>query len=202
MTTGTAKRHSNLKLPPKQLEDLYVTMRRIRGFDEKVKELFEAGEVKGTAHSYVGEEAIAAAVGAVLNDDDYMASNHRGHGHCIAKGAQMDKMMAELMGRDTGYCRGLGGSMHIADMELNILGANGIVGAAMPLSTGAALASKLEGKGQVVVAFFGDGASNQGIFHESMNLASIWKLPMIFICENNQYALSRTVPRDIAPEAG
>ena len=188
--TATAKRRGNLKLPPKQLEDLYVTMRRIRGFDEKVAELFKAGEIKGTAHSYVGEEAIAAAVGAVLNDDDYMASNHRGHGHCIAKGAQMDKMMAELMGRDTGYCRGLGGSMHIADMELNILGANGIVGAAMPLSTGAALASKLEGKGQVVVAFFGDGASNQGIFHESMNLASIWKLPMIFICENNQYALS------------
>ena len=190
MTTGTAKRRGNLKLPPKQLEELYVTMRRIRGFDEKVKELFEAGEVKGTAHSYVGEEAIAAAVGAVLNDDDYMASNHRGHGHCIAKGADLDRMMAELMGREGGYCGGLGGSMHIADMDLNILGANGIVGAAMPLSCGAALASKLRGKGQVVVAFFGDGASNQGIFHESMNLASVWKLPIIFVCENNQYALS------------
>ena len=119
-----------------------------------------------------------------------MASNHRGHGHCIAKGADISLMMAELMGRESGYCGGLGGSMHIADMDLNILGANGIVGAAMPLSTGAGLAAKLQGKNQVVVAFFGDGGSNQGVFHESMNLASVWKLPVLFICENNQYALS------------
>ena len=151
--------------------------------------------VKGTAHSYVGEEAIASAVGSILRDDDYMASNHRGHGHCIAKGAKLDRMMAELMGRDTGYCHGLGGSMHIADMNLNILGANGIVGAAMPLSTGTALAAKLRGTDQVVVAFFGDGGSNQGIFHESLNLASVWKLPVLFICENNQYALSTSYKR-------
>ena len=195
MATDTAQSISNLRLPPEMLIDLYTTMRRIRGFDQKVAELFESGDIKGTAHSYVGEEAIAAAVGAILNDDDYMASNHRGHGHCIAKGAKMDRMMAELMGRDTGYCRGLGGSMHIADMELNILGANGIVGAAMPLSTGAALAAQLAGTGQVVVAFFGDGANNQGIFHESMNLASVWKLPMIFVCENNQYALTTSYRR-------
>ena len=195
MATDTAQSISNLRLPPETLIDLYTTMRRIRGFDQKVAELFESGDIKGTAHSYVGEEAIAAAVGAILNDDDYMASNHRGHGHCIAKGAKMDRMMAELMGRDTGYCRGLGGSMHIADMELNILGANGIVGAAMPLSTGAALAAQFAGTGQVVVAFFGDGANNQGIFHESMNLASVWKLPMIFICENNQYALTTSYRR-------
>ncbi len=133
---------------------------------------------------------IAAAVGANLREDDFMASNHRGHVHCIAKGADISLMIAELMGRESGYCGGLGGSMHIADMNLNILGANGIVGAAMPLSTGAGLAAKLQGKGQVVVAFFGDGGSNQGVFHEPMNLASVWKLPVLFICENNQYALS------------
>lgn len=185
-----AARRTNLQLPPDQLEQLYRTMKRIRAFDLKVAELFQAGEVKGTAHSYVGEEAIAAGVCANLREDDYIASYHRGHGHCLAKGARMDLMMAELMGRDTGYCRGLGGSMHIADLSLGILGANGIVGAGMPLATGAALAAKLRGKGQVVIAFFGDGASNQGVFHESMNLASVWKLPVIFVCENNQYALS------------
>ena len=195
-TTRAAKRESsNLTLPPDKLEEIYTTMRRIRAFEERTAELFQEGLVKGTAHSYVGEEAIASAVGSILRDDDYMASNHRGHGHSIAKGAKLDRMMAELMGRDTGYCRGLGGSMHIADMNLNILGANGIVGAAMPLSTGTALAAKLRGTDQVVVAFFGDGGSNQGIFHESLNLASVWKLPVLFICENNQYALSTSYKR-------
>jgi len=195
-TTRTAKRDtSNLTLPPEKLEEIYTTMRRIRAFEERTAELFQEGYVKGTAHSYIGEEAIASAVGSILRDDDYMASNHRGHGHCIAKGAQLDRMMAELMGRDTGYCHGLGGSMHIADMNLNILGANGIVGAAMPLSCGTALAAKLRGTDQVVVAFFGDGGSNQGIFHESLNLASVWKLPVLFICENNQYALSTSYRR-------
>ncbi len=172
------------------MEALYTTMRRIRTFEERTTELFNDGVVKGTAHSYMGEEAIASAVCANLDDEDFIASYHRGHGHCIAKGAKTDRMMAELMGRDTGYCRGLGGSMHIADMELNILGANGIVGAGMPLATGAALASKLRGGKQVSVSFFGDGANNQGVFHESMNLAAVWKLPLIFVCENNQYALS------------
>ncbi|MBL26468.1 MAG: dehydrogenase [Rhodospirillaceae bacterium] len=179
-----------MKLDRPQIETLYATMRRIRAFEERTTELFHQGIVKGTAHSYIGEEAIAAGVCANLRPDDFIASYHRGHGHCIAKGAKLDRMMAELMGRETGYCRGLGGSMHIADMDLNILGANGIVGAAMPLSTGAALASKLRSGDQVTVAFFGDGASNQGVFHESMNLASVWKLPMLFVCENNQYALT------------
>jgi len=165
-------------------------MRRIRAFENRTDELFKKGIVKGTAHSYVGEEAIASGVCAALNEGDYIASYHRGHGHCIDKGADLDRMMAELFGRKDGYCQGLGGSMHIADMDLNILGANGIVGAAMPLSTGAALATKLRGTNQVAVAFFGDGASNQGIFHESLNLAAVWKLPMIFVCENNQYALT------------
>ena len=181
---------SNLRLPSDLHVDLYRTMRRIRAFDEKVAELFEGGEIKGTAHSYVGQEAVAAGVCASLGPEDFMASHHRGHGHCIAKGARLDLMMAELMGRESGYCHGLGGSMHIADLGLNILGANGIVGAAMPLSTGAGLAARLEGSGRVAVAFFGDGASNQGVFHESLNLASVWKLPIVFVCENNQYALS------------
>ena len=181
---------SNITVGAETLRDLYVTMRRIRAFEEKTADLFQEGVVKGTAHSYKGEEAIAAGVCATLRDDDIIASYHRGHGHCIAKGARIDRMMAELMGRQTGYCQGLGGSMHIADMELNIMGANGIVGAAMPLATGAGLAAKLQGTDKVAVAFFGDGASNQGVFHESLNLAAVWKLPVIFVCENNQYALS------------
>ena len=182
------------------LESIYSTMYRIRRFEENTAELFQAGIVKGTAHSYVGEEAIAAGACATLREDDYIGSHHRGHGHCIAKGADLQRMMAELMGRESGYCRGLGGSMHIADMNLNILGANGIVGAAIPISTGAALAAKIRGTDQVVVAFFGDGASNQGIFHESLNLASVWKLPIIYICENNQYALSTDYRRTTACE--
>ena len=181
---------SNITVGAETLQELYLTMRRIRAFEDKTADLFQEGVVKGTAHSYKGEEAIAAGVCATLRDDDIIASYHRGHGHCIAKGARIDRMMAELMGRQTGYCQGLGGSMHIADMELNIMGANGIVGAAMPLATGAGLAAKLQGTDKVAVAFFGDGASNQGVFHESLNLAAVWKLPVIFVCENNQYALS------------
>lgn len=185
------------------LEAIYRVMLRIRRFEERTTELFLEGLVKGTAHSYVGEEAIASTVCAHLKPDDIIGSYHRGHGHCIAKGADLGKMMAELMGRSGGYCGGLGGSMHIADLSLGILGANGIVGAAMPLCTGAALSARLSGTGRVAVAFFGDGASNQGVFHESMNLAAVWKLPMLFICENNQYALttpisSTTAGRSIA----
>ena len=175
-------------------------MVRIRSFEERVIEQFQAGAVKGTAHSYIGEEAIAVGTCAHLRDDDYVASYHRGHGHCIAKGARPDRMMAELMGRETGYCRGLGGSMHVADLELNILGANGIVGAAMPLSVGAALAITIKGGDQVVVAFFGDGANNQGIFHESLNLATVWRLPVVFVCENNHYALSTSYRHSTAIE--
>ena len=184
------KGRSNISLSAEEMERFYRTMSRVRGFDEKVTELFEAGEIKGTAHSYVGQEAVAAGVCANLTERDFIASHHRGHGHCIAKGASTDRMMAELMGRETGYCRGLGGSMHIADLDLHILGANGIVGASMPLSCGAALAVKLRREDTVVVAFFGDGASNQGVFHESLNLAAVWRLPVVFVCENNQYALT------------
>ncbi len=191
---------SNLQVAHETQRHIYTTMRRIRAFEDMTAELFEQGIVKGTAHSYKGEEAIAAGVCAALTEDDVIASYHRGHGHCIAKGADIARMMAELMGRQTGYCQGLGGSMHIADMDLNIMGANGIVGAAMPLATGAGLAARLKGKGGVAVAFFGDGASNQGVFHESLNLASVWKLPVIFVCENNQYALTTSYRNTTAVE--
>ncbi|MFQ5974219.1 MAG: thiamine pyrophosphate-dependent enzyme, partial [Alphaproteobacteria bacterium] len=189
-----------MKLERDVLEALYTTMVRIRRFDERTGELFSAGLVKGTAHSYVGMEAVATGVCANLRGVDYIVGNHRGHGHCIAKGARMDRMMGELMGRDTGYCRGLGGSMHIAALDLNILGCNGIVGGGIPIGTGAALSAKLRGTDQVVVTFFGDGAANQGVFHEALNLAAIWKLPIIFLCENNQYALSTSLKRTTAGE--
>lgn len=182
------------------LKRLYQTMLRIRRFDERTVELFNEGLVKGTAHSYVGEEAVATAVCAHLTTDDSIISNHRGHGHCIAKGARLDLMMAELMGREDGYCRGLGGSMHIAALDMNILGANGIVGAGVPIGAGAALANKLRKNDKVVVSFFGDGAANQGVVHETMNLAAVWKLPLIFVCENNKYALSTDNTRTTAGE--
>ena len=182
------------------LKDLYYRMLRIRFFEEAAGKLFENSEMPGFIHLYVGEEAVAAGVCVALRDDDQVGSTHRGHGHLIAKGGDLPKMMAELMGRETGYCGGLGGSMHIADMELNILGANGIVGAAMPLGTGAALAAKMRGTDQVVVAFFGDGASNQGIFHESINLAAVWKLPIVYLCENNQWALNTSYRQTTAVE--
>ncbi len=172
------------------LQALWRTMQRIRRFDERVRELFLDGTVKGTAHSCVGQEAIAAGACAALQPSDFIITHHRGHGHCIAKGAEMPRMMAELMGRIDGYCRGLGGSMHVADLERNILGANGVVGAGIGIGTGAALAAQLRGDGSVGVAFFGDGAANEGIFHEALNLASLWKLPIVYLCENNQYGLS------------
>ncbi len=187
---GPAKSGDNLQLNADVLEDFFRTAVRIRTFEERVQQAFEDNTIKGTAHSSVGQEAIAVATCANLRDDDYIATHHRGHGHTIAKGASIDRMMAELMGRVDGYCQGLGGSMHIANLDLKILGANGIVGAAMPLGLGASLASKIRGTDQVAVSYFGDGGANQGLFHETMNLAAVWKLPLIFICENNQYALS------------
>jgi 2-oxoisovalerate dehydrogenase E1 component len=194
-----------MKLSGEFYENLYTTMVKIRRFDEKVTELFQQGLVKGTAHSYVGQEAVATGACANLRPDDYIVSNHRGHGHTIAKGARTDRMMAELMGRETGYCRGLGGSMHIAALDLNILGCNGIVAAGVPIGAGAALAAKLQGTDRVALTFFGDGGANQGVVHETMNLAAVWKLPFIFLCENNKYALStdtkRTTAGDIARRA-
>jgi 2-oxoisovalerate dehydrogenase E1 component len=187
-------------LDTETLKRLYQVMVRIRRFDEKTVELFNAGLVKGTAHSYVGQEAVATAACAHLTTEDSIISNHRGHGHCIAKGARLDLMMAELMGRESGYCRGLGGSMHIAALDLNMLGANGIVAAGVPLGAGAALATRLRGSDRVVLSFFGDGGANQGVVHETMNLAAVWKLPFIFVCENNKYALSTDQSRTTAGE--
>lgn len=182
----------------KALDEIYRTMLRIRRFDESVTDLFQEGLVKGTAHSYVGQEAVAAGACAALTQADFVVSHHRGHGHCIAKGASLGKMMAELMGRVTGYCKGLGGSMHIADLDLNILGANGIVGAGIGIGSGAALANALRGNGAVGIAFFGDGACNEGIFHECLNLGSLWKLPIVYLCENNQYGLSTSIKESTA----
>lgn len=168
--------------------DLYRVMRRIRRFEVRAVQLFGEGKIWGTIHSYAGEEAIATGLSAHLRDDDWITSTHRGHGHCIAKRAGVDRMFAELLGRESGYCRGRGGSMHIADTSKGNLGANGIVGGGIPIATGAALTAKLTKSDRVAVAYFGDGAANQGTFHESLNLAAIWKLPAIYVCENNQYA--------------
>lgn len=175
--------------PKERLEGLRLMM-RIRRFEIRAKELFLEGVIKGTAHSSVGQEAIAAGACPVLNAGDFLLTHHRGHGHTIAKGADIGRMFAELMGRIEGYCAGIGGSMHIADIDRNILGANGIIGAGIGLGVGAALAEQLNGSGNIGISFFGDGAANEGIFHEALNLASIWKLPIVFFCENNQYGLS------------
>lgn len=181
-----------------ELIEMYEKMFTIRQFEFKVKELVENGSIFGVIHQYIGEEAIAVGAIAAIKKDDYILSNHRGHGHLIARGSRLDKMMAELMGRKTGYCQGKGGSMHIADVDLGILGANGIVGGGIPISVGIGLTSKLKYKNnRVVIVFFGDGAANQGSFHESINLASIWDLPIIFLVENNQYGLSMSVQKSM-----
>lgn len=169
---------------------IYATMNRIRKFEEKAVQLFEANKLRGSVHLYIGEEAIAATVGSLMTDQDYITSTHRGHGHAIAKGATLDRALAELMGKATGYCKGRGGSMHIADLEKGNLGANAIVGGGVPIAVGGALAQKMKGEKHFTVSFFGDGAANQGTVHESMNLASLWKLPIVFICENNGFGIS------------
>jgi pyruvate dehydrogenase E1 component alpha subunit len=169
---------------------MYRKMVEIRIFESRVAELFAAGKIPGFVHLYIGEEAVAVGACANLKDTDFITSTHRGHGHCIAKGGRLDLMMAELFGKETGYCKGKGGSMHIADVEIGILGANGIVGGGLGIAPGAGLSAKMRGTDQVTICFFGDGASNQTTFHEGINLASAWKLPIIFVCENNQYGIS------------
>lgn len=173
-----------------RLVRIFETMHNIRKFEEKALHLFEENKLRGSVHLYIGEEAIAATVCSLLRDEDYIASTHRGHGHAIAKGAQLDRAMAELMGKETGYCKGRGGSMHIADVTKGNLGANAIVGGGIPIAVGGALAAQLRGSDQVSIAFFGDGASNEGTFHEAINLAAVWKLPVVFVCENNLYGIS------------
>lgn len=179
-----------VKVDNEKLLAMYKSMVTIRLFETRVSDLFAAGKLPGFIHLYIGEEAVATGVCAHLKGQDYITSTHRGHGHLIAKGGDLNKMMAELYGKKTGYCKGKGGSMHIADVDLGILGANGIVGGGPPIAAGAAFGIKAQGSDGVVACFFGDAASNQGTFHEGLNIASVWKLPVIFVCENNLYGIS------------
>jgi TPP-dependent pyruvate/acetoin dehydrogenase alpha subunit len=175
-------------LPPDKQREMLRQMLMIRRFEERASADYLAGKIYGVVHCYIGEEAVAVGVCSTLKRDDRIISTHRGHGHCIAKGADLSRMMAELYGRQTGYCKGKGGSMHIADFDIGMLGANGIVAGGISIITGAGLAAQMEGKRGVAVSFFGDGASNAGPFHECLNIAAAWKLPMIYVCENNMYA--------------
>jgi pyruvate dehydrogenase E1 component alpha subunit len=176
-----------------KLIEMYRVMVRIRTFEERVAKLFAVGKIPGAAHLYAGEEAVATGTCANLRSDDYIASTHRGHGHLIAKGGKTDRMMAELYGKKTGYNKGKGGSMHLADIDIGILGANAIVGAGIPIAGGAALSAKMRGTDQVAISFMGDGATNTTRFHEGVNLAAIWDLPIVYIIENNLYAESTSL---------
>jgi pyruvate dehydrogenase E1 component alpha subunit len=193
---------SNAGADPELALELYRRMLLIRHFEEQVNELYRSGKMPGLAHLYIGEEAVAVGVCAALNDDDYMTSTHRGHGHCIAKGAELDRMFAELLGKEAGYCHGKGGSMHIADTERGNLGANAIVAGSAGIATGAALSAKKRGSGQVAVCFFGDGALGQGVLYEAMNMASLWRLPVIYVCEDNLYNEYTPGSEAIAGEIG
>jgi pyruvate dehydrogenase E1 component alpha subunit len=193
--------------PEEMLASMLQTMLEIRFFEEKVFDLYGQNLVPGTIHLYVGEEAVAVGVCSSLKKDDYITSTHRGHGHCLAKGADMKRVMAEILGKETGYCKGKGGSMHIADFTVGMLGATAVVGAGLPIAVGAGLSASLRKTDQVTACFFGEGASNQGTFHESLNLASAWNLPVIFVCENNLYAMGTRQSRimkiaNIADRAG
>jgi pyruvate dehydrogenase E1 component alpha subunit len=176
-----------MSVAPEIIMDIYTRMLRIRRFEEQVGALFAEGQLPGFVHLYIGEEAVGVGVCAALRDDDYIVSTHRGHGHVIAKGGDFNRMMAELFGKATGYCKGKGGSMHIADFSIGMLGACGIVGGGIPVAVGAGFSAYYRGTDQVSVSLFGDGAANEGSFHESLNLASALKLPVIFVCENNGY---------------
>jgi pyruvate dehydrogenase E1 component alpha subunit len=185
--TKKPKEESMSDIDREQWLHMYQQMFKIRAFEEQVNELYQAAKMPGLAHLYIGEEAIAVGVCEALTREDYITSTHRGHGHCLAKGASVDKMFAELLGKDAGYCHGKGGSMHIADQDTGNLGANAIVGGSSAIATGAAFASKRLGNGRVAVCFFGEGALGQGLVYESMNMAQLWKLPVIYVCENNLY---------------
>jgi TPP-dependent pyruvate/acetoin dehydrogenase alpha subunit len=194
----TRNPHAASPLQGDRLREALRLMLTIRYFDERALALYRAGEMRGTTHPYIGMEAVGVGVMLALQPNDYVTSTHRGHGHTIAKGGDPRKMMAELLGRATGYSGGKGGSMHIADMDKHMLGANGIVGGGMGLATGAALTALLQQTGSVAICFFGDGALEQGILHETTNLAAIWKLPVVFECENNQYAMSANAAWSVA----
>jgi TPP-dependent pyruvate/acetoin dehydrogenase alpha subunit len=181
------KNEASMEMDRDLLLEMYRRMRRIRRFEETAEELYYRGTVVGILHLYIGEEAVASGACLALNDNDYITSTHRGHGHVLAKGGDANRLMAELCGRKTGYCQGKGGSMHAADLSLGVLGANGIVGGGFGIATGAALSAQKRQSGQVTVCFFGDGASNQGIFMEVLNMAALWKLPIVYLCENNGF---------------
>jgi len=179
-------------------KDLYRKVMTVRRFEEKIDELFRQGKVIGAVHTSVGQEAVAVGVGEALNENDLVVATHRGHGHCLMRGADMRLMMAELMGKATGLCKGKGGSMHIIDVKNGMLGATGIVGAGMPIAAGVGLAIKMKKTGQVGVCFFGDNASNGGTFHEALNVSALWKLPLVFVCENNLYGISVSIKKSSA----
>ena len=183
----TEPQQSQISVNVEHYLHMYQQMAKIRAFEEKVNELYLSAIMPGLAHLYIGEEAVAVGVCEALQPEDYITSTHRGHGHCLAKGASADRMFAELLGKEAGYCRGKGGSMHIADPDFGNLGANAIVGGSAGIATGAAFSAKQRGTGQVAVCFFGEGALGQGLFYEVMNMASLWKLPVIYVCENNLY---------------
>lgn len=189
-----------MKLQRETLISMYQTMYKIREFEKAVVDLFSQDLIRGAVHVYLGEEAVASGACHALEKDDYIVSTHRGHGHCIAKGGKVHKMMAEILGKSTGYCKGKGGSMHIADLKCGILGANGIVGAGIPIATGAGMTSWIKKDNKVTLCFFGDGASNQGTFHESINMAAVFRLPVVFICENNHYAVFTSTEKALSVE--
>jgi pyruvate dehydrogenase E1 component alpha subunit len=194
-TTDVLVKSIELGLKQEQLVDMYRTMVKIRLFEEMADKQYALGKVHGTMHLSAGQEAVAVGTGFAITKGDYLLNHHRGHGHFIASGADVNKMMAEFLGKETGYCRGRGGSMHIADVTANNLGANGIVGGGLQLAAGVGLAVQMKKKEQIVLTIFGDGAANEGIFHESLNMAAIWDLPILYLCENNQYGMSANVAR-------
>src|SRR5688572_3552897 len=182
-------------MTPEQQLEAYLRMLRIRKFEEEGTRLYKAGEIPGAYHASIGQEGAIVGACMALRDDDYITGTHRSHGHPIGKGAKLDGLMAELMGKTTGICRGRGGSMHLADGSVGILGESAIVGGGIPLAAGAALSIKVRGSNQVSLCFFGDGASNQGTFHETLNMSAVWQLPVIFLCENNRYAITTSVTK-------
>jgi pyruvate dehydrogenase E1 component alpha subunit len=194
-TTDVLKKAESLDLTREDLIEMYRTMILIRQFEEKADELYALGKVHGTMHLSAGQEGVAVGTGRVFTEEDYLLNHHRGHGHFIASGADVNKMMAEFLGKETGYCHGRGGSMHIADVNANNLGANGIVGGGIELAAGVGLAIQMKKEERVVLVLFGDGAANEGIFHESLNMSAIWDLPVVYLCENNHYGMSAEVER-------
>jgi len=182
-------------LGPETLKAMLQEMHLIRAFEERAEQLYMQGKVHGTMHLSIGQEATAVGAASAMQEGDYLLNHHRGHGHCMAWGSDPNRMMAEFMGKETGYCRGRGGSMHIADVDANNLGANGIVAGGIPIAVGVGLSIKMRRTSQVCLVIFGDGAANEGAFHEALNMASIWTLPIVFLCENNQYAMSMPVQK-------